>query len=70
MDQHDFPLRCGLFPWDGSILRLAVFLRKAIVAMVSIDVVDGGFFGVLEGLIAGKPAPTMFFGETQMLKRR
>jgi len=33
--------------------------RKAIVAMVNIDGSDGwGFWGVADGLIAGKPAPT------------
>jgi hypothetical protein len=41
---------------------LTVLWRKVIVAMVVIDVVDGGFCAVLTGLIAGRPAPTGFDG--------
>lgn len=41
MNQHDVPLRCGDALAMGLMVHRAVFLRKARVAMVVIDVSDG-----------------------------
>jgi hypothetical protein len=46
-------------PWDGLMVRLVVFLRKAFVAMVNIDKDDGR----LQGPIASRLAPTLECGE-------
>jgi hypothetical protein len=56
-----FPPSSGLIGLEGDP-TLTVLWWKVIVAMVDIDVVDGGFCAVLTGLIAGRPAPTGFDG--------
>ncbi|KPG95555.1 hypothetical protein AEQ67_20215 [Pseudomonas sp. RIT-PI-q] len=52
------PSAVGFFCGVEIDPTLTVIERKAFAAMVNIDGSDGGFCGVLEGLIAGKPAPT------------